>query len=358
MMRMGRYMTRMIAFYVSLLSLLLLPSSLMAQAPWDVNAPIVKVDRELYLEHYTDPETGDTAAAGANQRYVGPELERKEIVTWAAESDTPYNPLCRYSWDNGRNWTELEPMDPPEYISFLPGGERVFWAPGWAYAYDPIPQKTVAVWMHQIIPGDGRYYNHAYIRTSSDFGQTWDDPKQVTYETGGAAYNPEEPVSGTNDPLDPTFMQKNRIYAGQELSFRSDGALLFGGTSANVPTSVPMGDINPYNITSSYLPADSRNIGGIDLAGTWNGATEQYNWTSSNVAWVPRHVSSRGLLESSVAELTDGRLLSVYRGSNHNITGYNGGHKWYTLSTDGGATISDPLEWTAPASTPHRPFTT
>jgi len=353
-MRIGICMKSIVLLHVGLLALVLTSGSLYAeQPPWEVNPPIVSVDRQVIREYYTDPETGNISAVGASQFYVGPELERKEIAAYQAASDTPFNPTCRYSWDNGRTWTPYVPMDPPEYISYLPTGERVYWAPGWAYNYDSSSQKTVAVWMHQVMTDEdhnGKYdhgYNHSYIRTSTDFSQTWSTPQLVTYEAGGATYNPEEPISGSNDPLDPDFLHKNQSYAGQELTYRSDGALVFSGAYADVPDSVPMSQINPDGITAPYLPADARNIGGIDFVGTWNSGSGQYDWSASNVVWTPRHVSSRGLMEPSVAELTDGRVLTIYRDSNTGISGYpyyEGGHKRYTISTDGGATISDPAE--------------
>jgi hypothetical protein len=53
-------------------------------------------------------------------------------------------------------------------------------------------------------------------------------------------------------------------------------------------------------------------------------------------------------MEPEVAELQDGRLLVVWRGSTH---GWDGtvaklpGRKFFSISTDGGRTLSAPAEW-------------
>jgi hypothetical protein len=48
-------------------------------------------------------------------------------------------------------------------------------------------------------------------------------------------------------------------------------------------------------------------------------------------------------MEPCVAELEDGRLLVIWRGSN---TGKTPGRKWFSVSADGGRTLSSPKELT------------
>ena len=50
---------------------------------------------------------------------------------------------------------------------------------------------------------------------------------------------------------------------------------------------------------------------------------------------------SRFLTESEVAQLKDGRVLVIWRGSNMETTP---GRKWYSVSTDGGMNLSTPAE--------------
>ena len=167
-------------------------------------------------------------------------------------------------------------------------------------------------------------------------GKTWGNPTLLRYEEGGE-FDPQ-------DPFNPGYLQKNQAYRGS-LVRREDGSLLLAAGAANIPDDAP--DTNPYGISAPYLATDARNIGGMVFVGHWNAAEGQYDWTGSERAWVPRHVSSRGLAEPSVAELTDGRLLTTYRCSNANLGGFDQpGRKRFTISTDGGQTLSEPAELT------------
>jgi len=52
--------------------------------PWEENRPIVEVGREVYRRH-----SGKGVGAWVAVRYVGPGLEREEVHTTWAKSDTP-----------------------------------------------------------------------------------------------------------------------------------------------------------------------------------------------------------------------------------------------------------------------------
>jgi hypothetical protein len=71
--------------------------------------------------------------------------------------------------------------------------------------------------------------------------------------------------------------------------------------------------------------------------GTWNPAKSDFDWTHSEPVSVPRRVSTRGLTEPSLAELADGTLLLVMRGSNKRLDpSVCPGRKWISISKDGG----------------------
>jgi hypothetical protein len=81
--------------------------------------------------------------------------------------------------------------------------------------------------------------------------------------------------------------------------------------------------------------------------GKWDVAKQTYIWEKSQPICVPHRLSARGLLEPSVAELSDGRLWMVMRGSNRTFQGDdwtgtvdNPGRKWMSLSVDGGRSWS------------------
>jgi len=307
---------------------LLLPGRLAAQAPWEVNKPIAKVKRELLRKH-PKPKV----SVGVIQGYRGPGLELEETVMYMAKSDTPFKPKRRRSSDNGRTWSAFEPV--PELITYV-DSTRIFWGPV-AMIYDPSSEALVAVWLRQT-KHKGTYYNHCLVRLSRDNGRTWSEPQLLRYEEGND-FNP-------NDPFNPDFLNNNSCYPGTNLYIRRDGSLLFPGSCCNVPDDAP--DLNPEKIPSSFkgTPAHGRGGGAANFVGRWDAASGKYDWTASNVVWVPRHVSSRGLSEPSIAELTDGRLLTIYRCSNVKLKPQHNqpGRKRYTISTDGGKTISQPME--------------
>ncbi len=89
-------------------------------------------------------------------------------------------------------------------------------------------------------------------------------------------------------------------------------------------------------------------MGSVLFLGRWNVARQDYDWTpGAQVEISPDH-SARGLMEPEVAELADGRLLVVWRGSTH---GWDGsvakfpGRKFFSVSSDGGRTLSPPAAW-------------
>ncbi|NLF23985.1 MAG: exo-alpha-sialidase, partial [Lentisphaerae bacterium] len=67
-------------------------------------------------------------------------------------------------------------------------------------------------------------------------------------------------------------------------------------------------------------------------------------WTASDrVAGDPQR-TTRGMIEPTIAELDDGRILMVMRGSN-DVRPEWPGHRWCAFSADGGLTWSRPEPW-------------
>ena len=80
--------------------------------------------------------------------------------------------------------------------------------------------------------------------------------------------------------------------------------------------------------------------------------TEQYDFTFSNPVILGDLRSSRGIDEPILAQLKNGRLLLVMRGSNVSrkqwstrIEKATPSFKWYAWSDDGGKTFTDPEPW-------------
>jgi hypothetical protein len=294
--------------------------------PWETNSPIVEVRRELYRKH-PRPKT----AAMVGVRYMGPNMVREESWSTMSKSDTPEQPTRRCSADNGQTWSEFESQ--PETVTH-PQGIRVFWGIG-SKVYDPTSKATVSTWLRQT-HRDDVYYNQIFSRFSYDDGRTWSDGVQLGYEPG-MKFDP-------SDPFNADFLNNNQAYFGNNIIRHSNGTLITSAASVNIPTGVPIP--NPKRLSVMGIPADARNIGSVCFVGQWDPRKQAYNWSAGEPVWLSRSITSRGLLEPEVAELKDGRVLVVWRGSNAVLDPMLvPGRKWFSVSSDGGKTLSQPTDW-------------
>ncbi len=275
--------------------------------PWKVNPPIVTVKKELFAKH---PRPG--AAALASDGYVGPKLERLEYHGLEIIDDAPEDNGFRFSSDNGRSWVPVEstPDTSPE-VQGLGGGPVVF---------DPNAGVLVGIFMRQIFSG-ANANNFLYTRFSRDYGKSWSKPRQLRYEPG-EDFDPK-------NPLKPGFLLRNQAYRGSSILLRRDGTLVHAAGMVNAPHD-PENDQRPYR------------MGGVCFIGKWDAKAADFSWKAGRRVEVSPDLSWRGLMEPEVAELRDKRLLVVWRGSD---TAKTAGHKWYSVSEDGGMTLSEPAEW-------------
>lgn len=290
-----------------------------APPPWKANTPMATVTEELYKRHERPRQ-----AALVSVSSVGPKLELREVHAYESQSDVGDDIRARWSTDNGRTWSEFVPVQPSNNVSYA--GVTVWEGEGPA-AYDPASGLLVQMWLRQITVS-GVYHNFTYVRTSSDVGRTWSEPRQLTYEAG-EPFDPQQ-------PLKPTFLNHNEAYLGNNVLVRGDGSLVVCLAHANAPDD-PKNDQRPWR------------MGSVLMLGKWNADSRRYEWTpGARVEISPEH-SARGLMEPEAAELRDGRLLVVWRGSTH---GWDGtvaklpGHKFFSVSTDGGQTLTPPAVWT------------
>ena len=124
-------------------------------------------------------------------------------------------------------------------------------------------------------------------------------------------------------------MNTNNASFGQKFLVTSPGHVVLGVCSANDPN-------DPSNNSRK------ERLGALNFVGAWNPATQDYDFQAGSRIGISYNVSDRGLLETDVAQLKDGRILDVWRGSNTTTTA---GHKWFSVSTDGGLTLSPVQEW-------------
>ena len=227
----------------------------------------------------------------------------------------------RFSDDNGLTWTA--PAARPDHVRMVSGQE--VWEDGGACVFDEKAGMLVDVWLRQIQVGniwaDGTCNCFTYYRVSRDFARTWSEPKQLRYEAG-ADFDPAQPTK-------PEFLLKNQAYYGINIIRHSNGTLITAVAGANAPD-------DPKNDRRTWK------LGSLCFVGTWDTGMKDYVWKAGQRVTVTEDLSSRGLLEPIVAELKDGRVLVVWRGSN---TATTPGRKWFSLSSDGGLTLTPPAEW-------------
>ena len=81
--------------------------------------------------------------------------------------------------------------------------------------------------------------------------------------------------------------------------------------------------------------------GVVCFVGRWDENRKDYQWETSNRIFLPRRISTRGLVESDLSELKNGNLLLIMRGSNAGLDPLEcPGRKWMSVSEDGGMTWS------------------
>ncbi len=294
------------------------PAAATANAPWLANLPIAWVKKERYL-----PPPAPRVAPWVSLQYVGPHQELREVRGIERESDVGENIQARWSADNGRTWTDWTTVQQSNKLSYE--GTPV-WEGESVGVYDPASGRLVQLWLRQINL-QGVYHNFTYVRTSPDQGRTWSRPRQLKYEEGGD-FDPAHPLAAG-------FLNHNEGYPGNNLLLRSNGALVVVLAHANAPGD-PKNDLRPWR------------MGSVCFNGRWNTAQQEYQWHAGARLEIAPERSARGLMEPEAAELKDGRLLVVWRGSTQGWDGTSAkipGRKFFSLSTDGGGAFSPPAEW-------------
>ena len=269
----------------------------------------------------------ERGAAMIKARYVGNGLRREEYLCFEGVSDWTTHEGRRISEDNGRTWSDWALLHRtwPTQNGFTKREQPRAWC------CDSASEKCLDFIFQRILPCEGSNpmvgylgrVDHSFWRVSGDAGRTWGPLHQFRYE-GGAAYDPE-------NWGDRGFFRHNITYGSYSAIPTRNGSIVY-----------PCSEI-PMAITDRGH--EERVDGIICFIGKWDRARWTYTWEKSRPVYVPHRVSARGLLEPCVAELSDGRLWMVMRGSNRTLKGddwagtvENPGRKWMSLSEDGGVT--------------------
>ncbi len=238
------------------------------------------------------------------------------------------------SVDNGRTWTSQKPQ--PDFTTGLPENYRRSPYPGFV---DPVNGALLTVML---------------AMDREDVDRAVHEPKETATDSyiryrvsldGGKTFLFDEPVIQEGDydfkhPLEELYLGKNAIFLG-DMGCRpirtKQGHII-------VPTQMTLlnaeGTLETFGSGWDYYQC-------LMLIGTWQD-DHRLSWTVSEPIPADPERTVRGLYEPTLAEMPDGRILCVMRGSNglQKDPEYQlPSHKWYCVSTDGGFHWSKPAPW-------------
>jgi hypothetical protein len=273
---------------------------------------IATVTRERYIAS-PRPHVAAVLSAG----YTGTGLRRRESLSEEATSDWCERERIRYSDDNGRTWSAWQ----PNLEEHPTQGEFIMEEIEFARAYDPASQRMLRMLFQRILKGDPAtalwteetFWDHMFWHVSDDDGLTWGDKRQLVYEDG--------PVFDEANWAAPRYLARNKMYGGYNLSILNGGGIAYSGT-------IP--------VRHSNEQGEVEEVAGVaSLIGAWDDARRTYDWEPSPPVAVSKPVSSRGLMEPCIVELSNGNLMLEMRGSSTDLTP---GRKWMSVSRDRGRT--------------------
>lgn len=249
-------------------------------------------------------------------------------VHWLiTRSDTADVAYLRHSEDNGRTWGEPR-AQPCRFADARGTGRR---HPRGGYV-DPITGRYIDIWTEGILPTDdpleGMRQWKLHYSVSADGGKAQLVNEQIIHQ--GPQYDAVHHLPGVTAGCNCVMMGD----LGQRPLTRSDGTILLPVQSS------PAGPDGMYfNPGAGYTYTDC-----LLLMGRWR-ADGGLSWGASQRIVGDPARTTRGMIEPTIAELTDGRILMVMRGSN-DARPQLPGYRWCALSCDGGQTWSKPEPWT------------
>ncbi|HZK61151.1 MAG TPA: sialidase family protein [Anaerovoracaceae bacterium] len=240
----------------------------------------------------------------------------------------------RYSEDNGRSWSRYSYN--PDFHNGLPFGyrrERI------TSVRDHLTGRIITILNSLDTPGLDPTVNEPplaqftyYLRytVSADAAKTWLFEDPIVQEGNYTAQNPFEGI----------YIGKNSIYLGDVGCIpivTKKGKIL---VPAQTTLAGPAGEL--LNPGGGFTYTDV-----IVLAGTWTGGNK-LSWKASQRVEADPERSTRGMIEPTLLELEDDKILMVMRGSNggkFDLQNELPSYKWYSVSEDGGDTWSKPEPW-------------
>jgi hypothetical protein len=291
--------------------------------------PVCRVKKEARI---VCPQLCLAPVTGMN--YIGLGMRREETLSFTQSSDWHIMSLSRTSEDNGKTWSAWSPIptQTQNVGQYTQSGGASQRGDG---KYDPVSGRLVKPVFQRIFQGDPEkalktawegkrlFWDHGFYQLSDDNGKTWGKAYQLKYEEG-----PDFDPSNWGKQ---EWLKTNEMYIGNLIVLKNGSVVI----SATVP--VPYKDKEDEKYPSIF-PNNYREgcvAGAMCFIGKWNKMKQNYDWRKSNAIFLPRHVSSRGLVELDISELKNGNLLLIMRGSD---TSKTPGRKWFSVSKDGGYT--------------------
>lgn len=287
------------------------------------------------------PSPNPQTATSSRDQYIGQGMKRRQLRANQSSSDWSDTHRERYSLDNGRTWSPWQiifkkapeqngfvqsggpsqtgsgPLDPASGMLIKPVFQRIL---------EGDPKKAMKV----LWSGDRRFSDHGFYQLSADNGLSWDEGQLLKYEEG-PDFDPENWGN-------PEYFRSNEMYIGG-ICIHSGGNVIIAAT---VPVEYRDEEDEKVKVVFPSTYREGCVAGAMSFVGRWDPDKQAYDWLRSNRIFLPRKVSTRGLVEIDISELKDGRLLLIMRGSN---TGQDPlecpGRKWISISNDGGLTWSE-----------------
>jgi hypothetical protein len=264
---------------------------------------------------------------GGSYHTTGDGQKLISIHSLTSRSDTVDIAYVRRSNDGGQTWTETE--DWPTRFEHPNGTGRRHPRGGYV---DPKTGRYITVWTEGVLPNDdpleGMQQWKLHYSVSEDGGQTDIVNEQIIHT--GSEYDAIHHLPGVTTGRNCVMIGD----LGQRPLTRSDGTILIPVQSS--PTGP---DGNYHNPGAGYTYTDC-----LLLMGQWQ-SDGRLSWACSDRVCGDPKRTTRGLIEPTIAELSDGSLLMVMRGSNDARPEWPG-HKWVSRSHDGGHTWNHPEPWT------------
>ncbi len=302
---------------VALLVTLLASSSVLAQ-------PLPRLIDKTVFVPTTDPGVRVNGYAYYTRAAGVDRISRYSEQTQSDKADVAYQ---RHSTDNGRSWSE--PISQVTHTKKPQGTIRTGRLPGFV---DSERDLLLVMVMQALLPTDnpleGMKHWTLHYSLSDDGGKTEYHKSQVIQN--GGDYSANHPLPG--------------VQTGKN-------SAMIGDTTCR-PIRIRSGQIlQPIQITPIGPDGEYENPGGgytyhdaAVLIGTWN-ESRQLDWKLSKRVRADPNFSTRGMIEPTLAEFPDGKILMVMRGSN-DVKPDLPGRRWMSISDDGGQHWTAPKPWT------------